>query len=79
HWSDDQMRMNIAKLQQTKAFMPPFAGTAEELEALVQFLNWADGQPIEPLAESEHEAALGRIQEWMDEAGTETILFQSGK
>lgn len=76
HWSNDQMRMNIAKLQQTKAFMPPFAGTAEELEALVQFLNWADGQPVD---ESEQEAALVRIQQWMDEAGTESILFQTGK
>ena len=39
-WMDDQLRMNIAQLQKTKAFMPPFAGTAWDLEALVQYIRW---------------------------------------
>ncbi len=39
-WTTNQKRMNIAKLQHTKPFMPPFAGTAEELEALVQLIEW---------------------------------------
>ena len=39
-WTLDQKRLNIAQLQRTKPFMPPFAGTAAELEALVQVLTW---------------------------------------
>ena len=31
-WSLDQRRLNIAQLQRTKPFMPPFAGTPAELE-----------------------------------------------
>src|SRR4051812_12722078 len=42
-WSDDQLRLNIAKLQRTKGFMPPFAGNAEDVEALVQLLRWTHG------------------------------------
>jgi hypothetical protein len=69
-WTIDQKRMNIAKLQHTKPFMPPFAGTAEELEALVQFVTWtAAGEPKDwPLSESE--ATLVRIDRWLVEAGT---------
>jgi len=45
-WSDDQKRIMIARLQHTKTFMPPFAGTPQELEALVQHLSWHNsGQP----------------------------------
>ena len=39
-WSDDQLRENIAKLQKTKGFMPPFAGNADDVEAIVQLLRW---------------------------------------
>ena len=39
-WTDDQLRLNIAKLQHTKSFMPPFAGNADDVEALVQLLEW---------------------------------------
>jgi mono/diheme cytochrome c family protein len=39
-WTTDQKRLNFAQLQRTKAFMPPFAGNAAEVEALVQFLTW---------------------------------------
>ena len=39
-WSLEQKRLNIAQLQRTKAFMPPFAGTVTEVEALVQVLTW---------------------------------------
>ena len=50
-WTDDQLRLNIAKLQRTKGFMPPFAGNAEDVEALVQLLRWeAAGAPAEPRA-----------------------------
>ena len=39
-WTLDQKRLNIAQLQRTKPFMPPFGGPAVELEALVQLLAW---------------------------------------
>lgn len=76
-WTLEQMRQNIAKLQRTKAFMPPFAGTPTELEALVQLFAWetagapAAWQPDggDPRARGE---TLARIARWLDEAGTET-------
>lgn len=69
-WKVDQKRMNIAKLQHTKPFMPPFAGNAQELEALVQFLNWhTDGCPDEWQGTNNLET-LAQIQDWLDEAGT---------
>lgn len=67
-WDRDQMRMNIAKLQHTKAFMPPFAGTARELAALVEYLSWECGAAGEETADA---ATLARIQTWLDEAGTQ--------
>ncbi len=69
-WELDQMRMNIAKLQHTKPYMPPFAGSAEELEVLVQFLAWTRaGRPQEWKVYWDQEK-LDQIQRWMDEAGT---------
>jgi mono/diheme cytochrome c family protein len=74
-WTPDQKRMNIAQLQRTKPFMPPFAGTAEEVEALVQFITWAEaGEPEAQTAAAARaatdDAALARIQSWLDEVGT---------
>jgi hypothetical protein len=70
HWSTTQLRLNISMLQHTKPFMPPFAGTPEELEALVQWLRWTnDGQPAE-WPESHDTEALQQIRAWLDEAGT---------
>lgn len=70
-WTLDQMRLNIAQLQHTKAFMPPFAGTPEELESLVQFLEWQHaGRPAEWPDELAPEA-LTQIREWLDEAGVQ--------
>ena len=40
-WDVNQMRLNFAKLQHTKPFMPPFAGSAVEVESLVQFIGWS--------------------------------------
>lgn len=89
-WDIDQMRMNIAKLQQTKPFMPPFAGTAQELESLVQFILWSGaGRPAswEQVRSDNHSddgaenseatpgAILERISRWLDEAGTEPGVF----
>jgi hypothetical protein len=69
-WDLDQMRMNIAKLQHTKPFMPPFAGSATELEDLVQFLRWSTQHQPEQWAESNDPAVIAQIQRWLDEAGT---------
>ncbi len=68
-WTPEQLRMNIAKLQHTKAFMPPFAGNAEEVEALSQLIMWESaGAPpswtVEP-------ADVGQIAEWLEQAGIE--------
>ena len=69
-WDEDQMRMNIAKLQHTKPFMPPFAGTPEELEAVVQYVRWSGAScpsewPIRGDAKT-----LVAIADWLDQAGT---------
>ncbi|HHH28762.1 MAG TPA: cytochrome BD quinol oxidase subunit I [Polyangiaceae bacterium] len=70
-WTVRQLRLNIAKLQLTKPFMPPFAGPAEELEALVQLLRWrASGQPAS-WPESTDPAVLEEIGRYLDEAGVE--------
>ena len=67
-WTPDQMRMNLAKLQHTKPFMPPFAGNAEELDALVAWLRWRNaGRPAAPLPSDPD--AMARIRVWLDEAG----------
>ncbi len=65
-WSDDQMRLNLAKLQHTKAFMPPFAGNAEDVEALVQLLRWetAKAPATWPTTVASPEIAV-----WLTEAG----------
>ena len=72
-WDLDQMRMNLAKLQHTKPFMPPFAGTARELEAMVQFIRWTSaGRPDQWEHQIDEEKTLSQIQTWLDEAGTES-------
>ncbi len=70
-WTDDQLRLNIAKLQRTKGFMPPFAGNAEDVEALVQLLRWeiADRPASWPVTADP--IMLGQIATWLDEAGTQ--------
>jgi mono/diheme cytochrome c family protein len=77
-WDIDQMRMNIAKLQHTKPFMPPFAGTAAELESLVQFILWSSaGSPATRVPDDQavnHET-LRQITHWLEEAGTKPGVF----
>ena len=69
-WTDDQLRLNVAKLQRTKGFMPPFAGNAEDVEALAQLVRWEDaGAPATwspPLDPAMH----AQITRWLAEAGT---------
>jgi cytochrome bd-type quinol oxidase subunit 1 len=65
-WTDDQMRLNIAKLQRTKGFMPPFAGNADDVEALVQLIRWetADAPASWPETHAPPEVAR-----WLEEVG----------
>lgn len=68
-WSLTQKRMNIAKLQHTKPFMPPFAGTPEELEALVQMLGWINASRPANWPTSDDPDAIRDISAWLDQAG----------
>ncbi|MCH8880094.1 MAG: c-type cytochrome [Planctomycetes bacterium] len=72
-WTLDQKRMNIAKLQFTKPFMPPFAGTAEELEALVQYLTWENASRPSAWDVSNDRTAIANIEKWLLEAGPERV------
>lgn len=73
-WSAEQMRINISKLQRTKPFMPPFAGNAEEVEALVQFLRWEAQDRPRDWQPTNDPAVLTQIKTWLDEAGTQSGL-----
>jgi cytochrome d ubiquinol oxidase subunit I len=65
-WTDDQLRMNVAKLQHTKAFMPPFAGNADDVEALVQLVRWETAMAPATWPTSVTPPVLGT---WLSEAG----------
>ncbi len=78
-WDTNQIRMNIAKLQHTKPFMPPFAGTATELEALVQFILWSSAERPKIWNADLDSALVEQIQVWLDEAGTEPGIFNSNQ
>jgi mono/diheme cytochrome c family protein len=69
-WSIDQRRLNIAQLQRTKPFMPPFAGTPEEVEGVVQLIGWLRAGRPATWDESHDPAVLEQISRWLDEAGT---------
>jgi cytochrome bd ubiquinol oxidase subunit I len=69
-WTVDQKRHDIAQLQRTKPFMPPFAGTCQELEALVQVLGWRRAGKPSDWPVSDDPATLKEIQAWLDEVGT---------
>ncbi|MCU0726206.1 MAG: cytochrome c [Planctomycetes bacterium] len=68
-WSPDQRRMNFAKLQMTKPFMPPFAGNAEDVEALAQYVAWLSANRPKKWPVRQNPEELRRIQGWLDEAG----------
>jgi mono/diheme cytochrome c family protein len=70
-WTLDQKRLNIAQLQRTKGFMPPFAGTAGDVEAIVQLLSWRKAGMPRTWNRSEDPAILARIKDWLDQVGTE--------
>jgi cytochrome d ubiquinol oxidase subunit I len=80
-WTLDQKRLNIAQMQRTKGFMPPFAGTAVELEALVQLLGWRHAGMPHDWPASDDPATLAKIQVWLDQVGTRSgteLLGQGG-
>ncbi len=70
-WTENQRRMNIAHLQHTKPFMPPFAGPATEVEALVQWIGWWDAGRPANWDKVTDENVLKRIASWLDSAGVE--------
>ena len=78
-WDENQMRMNFAKLQHTKPFMPPFAGTAIELESLVQFINWSSHLKPEKWPINDNSETIVQIGIWLDEAGTEPGDFEQNR
>ena len=53
-----------------------FAGTADELEALVQFLNWSASQRPQQWTTSEDPRTMAQIQKWLEEAGTDPGDFE---
>jgi cytochrome bd-type quinol oxidase subunit 1 len=77
-WTDDQLRQNVAKLQRTKGFMPPFAGNAGDVEALVQLLRWEQAGRAAGFAASSSPAALVEIARWLAEAGTQAADPEGG-
>ena len=52
--------------------MPPFAGNAADVEALVQLIRWelAGAPKAMAAAESRDPAVLDQIDRWLREAGT---------
>jgi mono/diheme cytochrome c family protein len=67
-WTDEQLRMNVAQLDRTKPFMPPFAGTPEEVEAIGQLIRWEHaGAPSGWPDTSGDPEVLARIRAWLDE------------
>jgi cytochrome d ubiquinol oxidase subunit I len=78
-WTLDQKRLNIAQLQRTKPFMPPFAGTAAELEALVQLLSWRRAGMPRSWPLSADSALLAKIKAWLDEVGTSPGIALIGR
>ena len=72
-WTLEQKRLNIAQLQRTKGFMPPFAGTAEEVEAIVQYLSWLGAKSPKgwpsSTTEPDYQEHIAKIQRYLDEAG----------
>ncbi len=75
-WDTNQMRLNLAKLQHTKAFMPPFAGSPEDLEGLVQFILWSSEEHPPDWKTSDDPQHLAQITTWLKEAGTDPGDFK---
>ncbi|MFO0837035.1 MAG: cytochrome c [Phycisphaerae bacterium] len=75
-WTLDQMRMNFAQLQHTKPFMPPFAGSPDELEALVQLVTWVNAGKPREWPDAHDAAKRERVSAWLREAGTAPGDFQ---
>ena len=78
-WTLDQKRLSIAQMQRAKGFMPPFAGTAAELEALVQFLSWRHAGMPREWTGSDDPATLAKIQIWLDQVGTRPGIELMGR
>jgi len=78
-WDENQMRLNFAKLQHTKPFMPPFAGNAQDVESLVQFLNWSNQSRPKEWPVSDGSQTISQIETWLSEAGTSPGDFEQNR
>ncbi|MBI3024742.1 MAG: cytochrome c [Candidatus Tectomicrobia bacterium] len=78
-WTLEQLRLNIAKLQLTKPFVPPFSGTADELEALVQLISWNRARRPQEWPLSNEIPTIVQIDRWLQEAGIHPASQREGK
>ncbi|MEZ6064767.1 MAG: c-type cytochrome [Planctomycetaceae bacterium] len=69
-WTPMQLRLNIAQLQRTKPFMPPFAGTAEEVDWLSEWIAWQSAGRPSDWDRNPNAPTLAQVDEWLDEVGT---------
>src|SRR5262245_15118776 len=71
-WDVGLKRVNFAKVHKLKPFMPPFAGTPDELEALVQDITWLqEGKTAswsDSLAGPDRAPTLAQLKKYLDEA-----------
>jgi cytochrome d ubiquinol oxidase subunit I len=72
-WTIEQLRMNVAQLQHTKPFMPPFAGTPKELEALVQYCRWLSAGRPGQWDETTDDGVLQELGRLLAEAGPNPV------
>ncbi|MFM7259872.1 MAG: c-type cytochrome [bacterium] len=69
-WSIEQKRLMVAKLQWTGGYMPPFAGSASELESLVQYIAWEHAKRPKEWRESRDPVVIEEIARMLEEATT---------
>jgi cytochrome d ubiquinol oxidase subunit I len=77
--SEAQLRTDVAALQRTSPCMPPFAGNAEDVEALVRLFLWRRGGRPERFPLSEDEAALASIRAALDAAGVRPAFAEDAR
>ncbi len=78
-WSVEQRRINFAKLQMTKPFMPSFAGDAADVEALVQLSAWRRAGRPTTWGVSEDAGVMAEISADLNEAGVLPIFRGAAK
>jgi mono/diheme cytochrome c family protein len=81
-WTLDMKRQNIARLQRLKPFMPPFAGSPDELEAIAQWISWTNaGRPSQwgdTTLDADYPALREQLRTWLDEVGVQPMSPNPG-